>query len=269
VPNPFYGIIQTGALSSPTVARRQLLLPYPQYTTVSQQFPNAIGASYHGLILKAERRVGNGLTFLGSYVWSKQIDQGSEPVGGAAVLNVYDLEAERGLSVYDTPHNLVASAVYDLPFGRERRFASQLPAIADALLGGWTVSAIARWQSGVPIMIGRPAVRDDRDASLDDPTIERWFDTSVFSPAQPFTFGNVGRTLSDVRADGVKNVDMTVSKNVAVARYRLQLRADVFNLFNRTQFGAPNGSVTNAAFGTVTTQANSPREIQLGVKFYW
>lgn len=99
--------------------------------------------------------------------------------------------------------------------------------------------------------------------------MRRWFDTSVFSPAPPFTFGNVGRTLSDVRTDGVKNVDMTVSKNVIVARARLQLRADIFNVFNRTQFGAPNGTVTNAAFGTVSTQANSPREIQLGLKLYW
>lgn len=61
---------------------------------------------------------------------------------------------------------------------------------------------------------------------------------------------------------------MTSSKNVVMSRFRLQIRADVFNLFNRTQFGAPNGTVTSAAFGTVSSQANSPREIQLGVKFY-
>ena len=133
---------------------------------------------------------------------------------GAAILNYYDLGAERGLSTFDTPHNLVASAVYDLPFGRGRRFGRTMPAVADAIVGGWTVSTIARWQSGVPISISRPSVRDGRDASLDDPTIERWFDTTVFSPAAPFTFGNVGRTLTDVRADGVKNVDMTFSKNV-------------------------------------------------------
>lgn len=269
VPNPFYGIIDSGPLSSPTVARRQLLLPYPQYTSVAQQFPNAISSSYHAMVVKAERRLGNGLTFLGSYVWSKLIDDGSEPVGGLAVLNYYDRRAERSLSTFDVPHNVVVSAVYDLPFGRERRFASGLPAVGEALVGGWTVATIARWQSGFPVVIGRPAVRDERSARIDDPTIEQWFNTEVFNPAQPFTFGNVSRTLPDVRADGVKNIDMTLSKNVGFGSYRLQLRVDVFNLFNRTQFDAPNGTVTNAAFGTVSTQANSPREIQLGLKFYW
>ena len=83
VPNPFYGIIRSGPLSSPTVAQRQLLLPYPQYTAVTQQFPNA-NVRYHGMVVKAERRLNDGLTFLGSYVWSKLIDDGSEPVGGPA-----------------------------------------------------------------------------------------------------------------------------------------------------------------------------------------
>jgi hypothetical protein len=269
VPNPFAGIIRSGPLSSATVARRQLLLPYPQYTSVAQQFPNAITSRYHAMVVKAERRVENGLTFLGSYVWSTLRDDGSEPVGGLSILNYYDRPAEYSLSTFDVRHNVVASMVYDLPFGRGQRFASSLPAVGEALVGGWTMATIARWQSGFPVVVGRPAVRDGRSAALEERTFERWFDSSVFTAAQPFTFGNVSRTLPDVRADGVKNVDMTFSKNVLIGNSRFQFRCDVFNLFNRTQFGAPNGAVTNAAFGTVSTQANSPREIQLGIKVYW
>ena len=113
----------------------------------------------------------NGLTFLGSYVWSTLRDDGSEPVGGLAILNYYDLPAEHSLSTFDVGTTWWSSAVYDLPFGRGQRFASSLPAVAEAIVGGWTVAAIARWQSGFPVVIGRPAVRDDRSAALDEPTI--------------------------------------------------------------------------------------------------
>ncbi|MPY86318.1 MAG: hypothetical protein GEU99_00170 [Luteitalea sp.] len=269
VENPFYGLIESGPLSSPTVAHEQLLLPYPQYTSVARQFPMATSAIYHALALKAERRASSGLTLLASYVWSKLIDHASEQVGGTSILNFYDRRAERSLSTYDTPHNLVASAVYELPFGRDRRWASTLPTLVDALVGGWTVGAIATFRSGFPVAISRPSVRGEQSPRLDNPTIERWFDTDVFSPAEPFTFGNVSRTLPDVRRDGVRNVDMTLSKNVQVGHYRLQIRADVFNIFNRTQFAAPNGTVTSASFGAVTSQGNSPREVQLGLKLYW
>jgi hypothetical protein len=92
----------------------------------------------------------------------------------------------------------------------------------------------------------------------------------VFGPADPFTFGNVSRTTPEVRADGIRNVDLTISKRVTLGtRFPLQVRADLFNLFNRSQFAAPNTAVTSQAFGTISAQANSSREIQLGVKLYW
>jgi outer membrane receptor protein involved in Fe transport len=274
VPNPFFGVIATGALSGTTVARRQLLLPFPQYTSVFRNLPMAASSIYHGLATKVERRMGEGLTLLGSYTWSKHIDDSSaqegflDPAGG--VLNVYDLRAERSISAYDTPHRLVVSAVYDLPFGRDRRLGRSMSRALDALAGGWTFSGIGTFQSGTPLIVSRPALRDTRSAKLDTPTIDRWFDTSAFAPAAPFTFGNVGRLQADVRNDGIRNVDVTLSKYLRFAdRFRLQVRVDAFNAFNRPQFGRPNGTVTSPSFGRITTQANSPREIQLGIKFYW
>jgi outer membrane receptor protein involved in Fe transport len=274
VPNPFFGIIPTGALSGTTVTRRQLLLPYPQYTSVFRSAPMAASSIYHGMTLKVERRLARGLTLLGSYAWSKHIDDSSaqegflDPAGG--IVNFYNRRAERSLSTFDTPHRLVVSAVYDLPIGRDRAIGGGMSSALDALVGGWTVSGIATYQSGTPVILGRPSVNNGQSAKLDSPTIDRWFDTGAFSPAAPFTFGNVGRTLSDVRTDGVKNVDLTLGKYVMLpAGMRLQVRADAFNLFNRVRFGAPNGAVTNASFGQITTQANSPREIQLGVKLYF
>jgi outer membrane receptor protein involved in Fe transport len=225
---------------------------------------------YHALALKVERRVSTGVTLLGSYVWSTLIDESSNQEGGQPILNPYDLRAERSVSQYDVPHRLVVSAVYELPFGQGRRFGQSWFPLVDSLLGGWTASGIVTFQSGYPLVIGRPTVSNGRDPQVAEPTIARWFDTTVFSPAEPFTFGNVHRTTPEVRADGMKNVDLTISKQVTLrTRLRLQVRADVFNLFNRTQFAAPNTTVTGTSFGTVTAQANSPREVQLGVKFYW
>jgi outer membrane receptor protein involved in Fe transport len=274
VPNPFFGRIAAGALSGATVARRQLLLPYPQYTSVFRNLPMAANSIYHGLAVKVERRLATGLTLLGSYTWSKHIDDSSTQEGflapGGGILNFYNRGAERSLSVFDTPHRLVVSAVYDLPVGKGRALGSDMGPTFDAILGGWTFSGIMTLQSGTPVIISRPSVNNGRTARLDSPTIDRWFDTAVFSPAAPFTFGNVGRTSPDVRTDGITNVDFTLSKYVHIGgRLRLQVRADAFNAFNRPRFGAPNGGVTSPAFGTITAQANSPREIQLGVKLYF
>lgn len=274
VENPFFGHIATGPLSGPTVARRQLLLPFPQYTSVLRNLPMAASSIYHGLMLKAERRVATSLTLLASYTWSKHIDDSSTQEGflapGGGILNFYNRRAERSLSVFDTPHRLVVSAVYDLPVGKARAIGGGMGAALDALLGGWTFSGIGTLQSGAPVIIGRPSVNNGRSARLDRPTIDRWFDTMVFSPAPPFTFGNVGRTSPDVRSDGVSNVDFTLSKYLHIrSKYRVQLRVEAFNAFNTPRFGPPNGTLTSPAFGTVTTQANNSREIQLGVKLYF
>lgn len=234
----------------------------------------AASSIYHGLALKAERRMSSGLTVLGSYTWSKHIDDNSGQEGfldrAAGIQNFYDRHAERALSSFDTPHRLLASAVYDLPVGRGRAVGREMSAALDAILGGWTVSGIATFQSGLPIIISRPSVRTDRSPRLDEPTIDRWFDTTAFAPAPTFTFGNVGRTLPDVRTDGANNIDMTIGKYLRVpGGLRLQIRVDAFNLLNTPQFAAPEGSVTNPSFGRVTTQANSSRELQVGVKVYW
>jgi hypothetical protein len=226
-------------------------------------------------MVKLERRVSKGLTLLGSYTWSKQIDDSSAQEGfldrgAGGIQNFYDRGAERSISTFDIPHLLVVSAVYDLPIGRGRALGNDMPRALDLLFGGWTVSGIGTYQSGFPIVVTRPAQRTGKAAAIDNPTPERWFDTTAFAAAAPFTFGNVGRTVHDVRTDGARNIDLTFGKYFTLSRAtRLQLRVDAFNLLNRTRFGTPNGNVTNAAFGTVTTQANSPREIQLGVKLYW
>jgi hypothetical protein len=274
VDNPFFGYIASGPLSGPRVARRQLLLPYPQYTNVNREFAMMANSSYHAMTLRVEKRTRAGLTLLGSYTVSKQIDDSSTQRGfldhAPGVLNMENLRLERSVSSFDVPQRLVASFVYDMPFGRSKAFGGDMPKALDSVFGGWVVAGIATFQKGFPIAVSRPSVNNGTSARLDNPTIDRWFNTSVFSAAPAFTFGNVGRLLPDVRGDGLNNLDLNISKNFFFKeRFRFQLRAEAFNITNTPAFGLPVGGVTNANFGRVNAQRNAPRAVQIAGQFHF
>ncbi len=278
VPNPFYGIIEKGPLSGPKVTRAQLLKPMPQYTSVSRSIVDMGSSIYHAMTVKVEKRLSAGLSLLAAYTVSKQIDNSSSQEGwldqAPGLLSTHGAYAEwrlhRSVSAYDVPQRLVLSHVYDLPFGRDRAIGANWNTVLNGLLGGWSWSGILTLQSGLPLAISRPSVNNGRSAKLDNPTIERWFDTSVFAPAEPFTFGNVGRLLPDVRADGITSYDMSIAKNFYfLERYRLQFRAEFFNLTNTPQFNRPNGGVTSRNFGVVNSTAAPARQIQFALKLYW
>lgn len=271
VPNPFFGIISSGTLSQKTVARRQLLLPYPQYTSLGRSLPMAASSIYHAFTISAERRMGS-FNLSASYTVAKTIDDNSSQTAsdnGGGILDMENRRLERSLSPLDVSQRLVFSAIYELPVGRKRAFGSQMNAILDGFIGGWTISGIASEQSGLPVTVGRPD-NNGNSAKLADPSIDRWFNTAVFSPAQPFTFGTTGRTLPDVRTDGLKSLDLGLFKDfLAKERFRIQFRTELFNAFNTPNFGYPNGSVISPSFGMVSSQANEPRKVQFGLKFYW
>jgi hypothetical protein len=169
--------------------------------------------------------------------------------------------------------------IYELPFGRGKSFLSG-GGIAAAIVGGWTVTGITTLQKGRPVELTAPnntnsfgggsrPNNNGQSAALPsgERTLERWFNTSVFSQPEPFTFGNTGRLLPDVREAGITNFDLSVHKRFPIReRLNVEFRAEMFNAFNTPQFGRPNGSFGNVQFGTINTQANSPREIQFGLK---
>ncbi|HLJ15698.1 MAG TPA: TonB-dependent receptor [Bryobacteraceae bacterium] len=271
VPNPFYGVITSGTLTTPTVSRRQTLLPFPQYagdSGVVQDFVTAGNSTYHAGTIQVERRLSSTLTFLSSYTRSKAIDDVHTP------LDIYNRRLEKGLSTFDAPNIFVFSGVYQLPFGRDRGFGKDMNKFANAILGDWDLSGIERVQSGAPLnMTGtgiRPLVNNGQSAKLSNPSIYEWFNTSVFSNAAPFTFGNIGPVLPDVRSGGLVNLDAVLAKNfVASIRDRqitTQFRAEFYNVLNHPQFAAPNVTVSSQAFGQVTSTANNPRDIQLALK---
>ena len=178
--------------------------------------------------------------------------------------------SRKALSSFDAPNQFVLSGVYQLPFGHGRQFGQQLNPVLNAIVGNWDVNGILRVQSGQPIGISRPSVNNGQSAKLVHPGIDEWFDTSVFTVAPPFAFGNVGPVLPDVRTDAMRNVDTVLVKNFSFSikdkQITAQLRGEFYNLFNHPQFSSPNTSVSSQSFGQITSQANNPRDIQIGLK---
>jgi hypothetical protein len=283
VKNPFYGLITSGPLSSATVARSYLVAPFPQFTTVGPLWKEGASSIYHALQLKAEKRFGSGLSFLLSYTAGKLIDVYSISAQGrnAPVQNIYDLNGQRSVSPLDVSQNLVISFVGELPFGKKKPIGKQWNRLVDTVLGGWQANGTATLQTGQPLVLSTQNTsgsgsavlypnNNGKSAKLDGSIhsrLNRYFNTSVFSQPAPFTFGNTGRTLPDVRGPGVDNIDFSLFKNFrCTERARLQVRAEAFNLFNSPQFGFPGQALNATAFGIISAQANSPRQVQLGLK---
>lgn len=285
VPNPFFGIIGTAPLNTRTVPRRLLLSAYPQYTSATALFKTGARSNFQSLQLRAERRFANGFTFLTTYTKQKLIDDYSNiaQVGRSiGRQNIYDRRADKSVSPNDVSQRFVASFVAELPFGRGKHFGANLPVVLDYILGGWQANTIYTWQTGLPLAITAPNTSQSGSVTLrpnnngtsakidgGDPQtrLNRWFDTSVFSQPDPFTFGNAGRTLPNVRGPGSVNLDFSLFKTFRFSeRLRAQFRAESFNLTNTPVFDLPDQVLNSQTFGQINGQSNSPRQIQFALK---
>ena len=278
IPNPFRGIIPTGPLAGATITRHQGLLPFPHFVGVNGGYSFFNNSIFHALTVKVEKRFSRGFSLLLSYTNSKLIDDGfnSSQVrpGGVVVTtpqNWNNLRAERSKSAQDIPQRLVWTAVWEAPFGRAGSAFKRQTA------GGWQINAITTIESGAPISLSapiqgggnRPNVVASVAAKLDNPTLDRWFNTAAFSNPAPYTYGNVSRTLADVHSDGMFNLDLSVFKNFPInERWRLQFRAETFNLTNTPTFETPGRAINSRLFGVVTATAflPKPREVQFALR---
>jgi hypothetical protein len=264
VTNPFAGLGLGGVLAPATISRQQSLLPFPQYTGITQVGGVWGDSMYEAGSIQFEKKLSQTLTFMGVYTRSKSIDDERTP------LDAYNLHAERALNAFDVPNNFRLSWVYTLPYGHGMAHGANLNRYSNAILGGWSFNSFVSLMSGFPVAISRPSLNNGQSAKLNNRTIAEWFNTSDFSVAPAYTFGNVGPAEPDVRSDWTRNIDTELSKNFGFAirsrEVTAQLRFEAFNLFNTAQFGAPNGSVTSTSFGTISSQANDPRDLQVALK---
>jgi len=279
VDNPFYGVVNQGVLSQPRVTVGQLMRPYPQFTDIIPLYWGGSSSNYHSLQTTMKKRLSAGLLLEGSYVWSKTIE---EPL--TQHQDSYNLRASRGLAPIDIPHRFVLSAVYELPIGKGRKFLTDASRFTDAVLGGWQINTITTYQSGTPLQLsanntsGLFAMRtlpnnngtSGKKSGRVQDRLDSYFDQSVFSQPAAFTLGNHALYSPDIRSDSTRNWDISLFKQFRITeKINAQFRAEAFNAFNRVQFGNPNLSVTSSAFGVVASQANTPRQIQFGLKFLW
>ncbi|MBM3787749.1 MAG: hypothetical protein FJW30_25630 [Acidobacteria bacterium] len=243
---------------------------------------------YHSAQVKVEKRFAQGASVLGSYTWAKLISDTDtltawlEPGGGMGVQNWHDLRAEKSVTLYDVPHRAVISFIYDLPLGKGKKLMSGANGGLDRLVGGWGVNGITTFQSGNPLSMNMAVNTSQSQGGGQRPNstgnsakrtgtaqdrLTRWFDTAAFTATPSFQFGNLARSLTDVRSHGIANYNFTIFKNTAITeRAGLQFRIEVFNLFNRVQFGYPGTQLGNPQFGVVSGQYNDPRLVQFALR---
>jgi len=287
VANPFQPYVSIGALSSPTVARRQLLLPFPQFLSV-QEVNNPYGSStYHSLQTKLVKRMSGGVSVLVAYTWSKlisNVNAQNAPIGttdNTGVQNYYDLRAERAVSELDQPHNLIVNGVVELPFGKGKPLGRNISTIANTFIGGWRLTGILTEQSGFPLTLSAAGTGGGTRPNLVpgvNPKIETnrtnqqrvlaYFNTAAFVTPPPYTFGTVGRTFTEVRGPGVRNFDASIQKDTKFEGLQAELRLEMFNVTNTPHFSMPDMARQDAAFGTITSALSSPpqRQMQVALK---
>lgn len=291
----FRNLNQRAVITNPDGSQSAGARPYPAFGDI-QWMENRVSSTYQSLQLRLEKRFSQGLSGMVSYTLGEALtgapDHISTSGGGAGIdtgvfrepQDANNLRAEWGPSEFDVRHRVVASYIWELPFGHDRRFGKDWNGATNFLLGGWQLTGIHVVQSGLaltatlggssvlniggerrarPNLIGNPELPESQR------TLARWFNTdafAAFSPA-PQAFGNAG--VGIMRGPGLTNFDFTLAKNFNVTAQRyVQFRTELFNAFNHPTFGPPNIARDSSGFGQILSAANA-RIIQFGLKFYF
>ncbi len=266
--------------------------PITGFGSISAVLPEGF-SNYNALQVKLERRFSQGLYLLNSFTWSKAIDNASqvleEPNGNTGTpQNLYDLASNKGIGAYDQPFNNTTSFVYELPIGRGRSLGGEMNAVLDGVIGGWTLSGVNTMTSGQPItfrygpspvtnnlpsFLGGVALRPNvlcdpiNRAERVNPTRDYFVLACLQRPPVTAPFGSAGRNIA--RSNNFFQFDFAIQKQFKLPisdETRIEFRAEFFNLFNKTNFGAANPDITSSAFGTISSTFPA-RQIQLALKF--
>ena len=298
VPNPFYGKAGVAATlaAQPTVIRAQLLRPFPQFMNVNMQRVHSGMARYNSMVVKIEKRAANGLSIRSSWTWSKNLDnifgEGNFFVNGSGTArDNYDVsKGEYAYSIIDTPHRVIVTPVYQLPFGQGRPWLND-GGWTDKFFGGWTLSFVGAWQTGFPIAITqtdnsfsqgglqRPISVPGVDPVTPGGTQDRlatgasgsaYINKNAYVLAPAYTFGNLARNIADIRTPSQRNFDVSLGKTTRITEsIKLTLRLEANNAANTPKFGGPNSNLSNTTFGTITQQVGFSRQLQWMARAHW
>lgn len=280
VPNPFAGLIPGTSLNNTTVARQQMLRPFPQFTSFSMQERNDGRIWYNAMQIMLTKRYSKGFSFTGTYTFSKNIE-------ALDYLNAQDPAPSRTLTDWDRTHRLVVAPSYELPFGKGRPFLNGPNPVVSRLVGGWQIVMTTAIQSGDPMTIpGNVYLLGD--PRLENPTWDRLFKTGVidvngtvrnvlpgeqpvFAIRPNFTLRTTPLRYGNLRNQWATTYDASLIKTTAIREgISLQLRLDAFNALNTAVFSSdPNLDPTSPNFGKIfrdVGQSNFPRNVQLGAR---
>ena len=256
--------------------------PYPEFGRI-QQVDGSGKSHYNGLSVKLEKRLSSGMSFVSGYTWSKSIDNASaiRNHNGDTLFpqNSYNLAAEKALSSFHTSHRMVNSVLYQLPFGKSKRWLDR-GGITNVVLGGWELGTLFNVQTGFPLTVVSGVDRSNIGAGFDRPDMvagqddnlgrgernaDRWFNTAAFVLNQPGRFGNTGRNT--VISPGIIQWDASLLKMFRFTESKgLQFRFEAFNAANHPNLGNPDTSRNSANFGRITGTRGNMRELQFGLK---
>ncbi len=262
-PNPFY---ELGPFYTRTISRANLLRPYPHFSSVSVQEP--VGYSwYHSLQVRAGRRMAQGFTVTLGYAFTKTME-------AVTFLHETDPGPYETIAASHRPHRLTLNGVWEIPVGRGRRFFPALPAPLQLAFGNWQLSAVIIRQAGPPLGWGNIIFNGDlRDIPLPkaERDVDRWFNAEAgFNRISNQALSNNIRTFplrfARMQADGQSQWSLSVTKSFRLPeRAQLRFRAQCFNIMNHPNFGTPNTTPTNSAFGRITGTTGLPRTFQFAL----
>jgi len=285
VTNPYKGLIpgpSTSLNSSGTVPVSTLLWPNSEYSSVTEQLIPVASANYNALMVRVAKRMSNGLNLNVNYTYSRNLGAQSQIVTGGPLWY--------GETSSDFPHSLHVTALYMLPFGKGRMFLNSSPKLVDEFIGGWELTSIFSFDSGTALSWGNmiyngnwhdfnnsphnpqgsafnTSVFDTRTCVDPSKKCDNTIGSATFNPSvQPNGYNNRTFPLMALRGDSTNNWDFSVLKNFQIwERVQVQPRIDAFNAFNRPQFSNANTNPTSSAFGTITGQQNTGRQLQGGI----
>jgi hypothetical protein len=300
VPNPFFGVQGAGGFATrTTIERGQLLRPFPQFGNVLVRQMTEGRSRYNAVILKLDRRVTSGWGGRFNYTYSNLKDNQFAETNhytnraGTSPQNNYDLEAEYATGLLDMPHKLILAPIVELPFGEGRRWAQGR--VADLIIGGWTASAVAQFESGFPFGIGYTTAFSQTalglfgsnllrpDPTGTDPHIggdltddwvggsAQYINAAAYAAPAPGQFGTLPRTDTRIRSPFRKNLDVVFTKHIRTGgSSRAELRFEILNATNTPKFrgdGRIPISPNLGTFGQIQTQSGFSRITQISLRF--
>jgi hypothetical protein len=272
VPNPFANIpaFATTALSTPTVAASQLLLPYPEFTGVTTTEGSGF-SWYHGLSVRAEKRFSHGFTVQSNYTWSKFMEADSR-------LNGIQSPLVHSISSFDRPQQFSPNAIWELPFGKGKHFLTNANGWQDRVAGGWQLQTFYEAQSGSPMAFGNVLFTGnlhDIVLSKSERSIGEWFNVNAgFNTVASQQLANNYRTfplyLTGARNPGINVWAMSVIKKIKIKeKIDFEVHGEAKNAFNHPSWGGPNLSPTSTLFGQITSVSTGGRVITFLGKLVW